>query len=159
MHGRTHEHIETTKNGRTDRKGNIRSFRVSIINLDENAQSEGISRGRTSVHVTQFVTSSHVTILLVTRVSRRAAVLFRALRRCQIIPAGLCHVHAGCACIRTYVPHTLSLPAESRSGANAISTIQTGRCEVTLQRHKNAHRALPPCFNGVSILRDSLFQT
>lgn len=61
--------------------------------------------------------------------------------------------------IYTLAGNTLSLPAESRSGVNAISTIQTGHRKVTLQRqrHKNVHRALriPPCFNGVSILPGS----
>jgi len=89
------------------------------------------------------------------------------LRRCQIIPAGLCHVHAGYA--RTYVPHTLagntvSLPADSRNSANAISTIQTGHRKVTLQRqrHKNVRR-VPFGFRRVltafPFRGTSLFQT
>lgn len=132
-----------------------------------------LSRGRTSVHVTQFVTSPHVTILPrhASPACGAGAVLFRALRRCQIIPAELCHVHAELrvrTCrqpVRTSVEcgNTLFLLARlgsPQSGANAISTIQTDhrctaaapplhrRCaarrQVTLQRqcHKNVRRTL-----------------
>jgi len=86
-----------------------------------------VSRGRMSVHVTQFVTSPHVTILLVTRV-RRAVVLFRALRRCQIIPAGLCHVHAGYA--RTCRTRWLAIRCPSR--------LTRGTAQMQFQRFRRA---------------------
>lgn len=78
-------------------EGNTIALHVSIINLAGNSLETKPSRERASAHVTQFVTSPHVTIVSVTRV-RRTPVLFRILHRCQIIAAGLCHVHAGYVC-------------------------------------------------------------
>lgn len=82
--------------------------------------------------------------------------MFRALRRCQIIAAGLCHTGWMCAlhtqrvtrrCLypstsRPFVFQLLSpclaLPPD-RAGVNAISTIQTAHREVTLPRHEKRH--------------------
>jgi len=70
---------------------------------------------------------------LITRV-RRAAVLFRALRRCQIIPAGLCHVHAGlrvrtCPC-RRYRIHWLAIRCSSQ--------LNRGTAKMQFQRFRRA---------------------
>lgn len=115
--------------------------RVSIINLSVKTRSK-LSRRRMTVHVAHFVTSRHVMSVMIVHVSRKSgawAVLFRALRRRQIIPARTpsCFV-ADRTYVRTYVLllHTTECNARcpfslNRSGANAISTIQTDYRQVT----------------------------
>jgi len=126
-------------NKRIDRKENIRSFCVLIINLDENARSESEAIPRTSVHVTQFVTSPHVTILPHHASPASSGIVSRFASMSDYTGRTLsCSRWAA----RTYVPvppvphtlvgNTLLLPAESRNGENAISTIQTGHHKVTL---------------------------
>lgn len=101
---------------------------------------------------------------LVTRV-RRAAVLFRALRRCQIIPAGLCHVHAG---LRVRYIRGTYRPRRCRIRWSAIrcsSRLNRGATKMQFQRFRRATAKsrcnvtkmctgvlrIPPRFNGVSI--------
>lgn len=142
-------------NRRTDRKGNIRSFRVSIINPYESARSETIPRGYPANvvgarHAVRHVTARHDTPRhassacggIVSRFASMSDYTGRILSCSRWLRVRTTYVP------RTYVrwsavrcPCRLNR-AVARRGVNAISTIQTGHREVTLQRHKNEHRAL-----------------
>lgn len=116
-----------------------------------------VSRGRTSVHVTQFVTSSHVTILLVTRVRGVRRYCFalcvdvRLYQQDSVMFTLVARIH-----VRTYrirCPSWLDRRAAQMQFQRFRRATAKSRAAATSQKCTSGP-SNTAVFNGVSILRD-----